>query len=76
MIFLPFNILLSICSHVKKNSKNASSRFALIDGKIYHLIDLCNLALTLVLFSNLEFTILSFKLCEILSCLPDSVSLH
>lgn len=70
MVFLPDNILLSICSHVKKsNSRNASSRFALIYGKIYPLVDfLFNLALTVFFFSNLEFTILVFKLYEILSC--------
>lgn len=69
MVFLPFNILLSICSHVKKiNSKCASSRFALIYDKIYPHIDfLFNFALTMVFFSNLEFTILVIKLYEILS---------
>lgn len=70
MVFFPFNILLSICSHIKKsNSKNAFSRFVLIYSKIYLHVDfLFNLALTVFFFSNLEFTILVFKLYEILNC--------
>lgn len=72
VVFMPFNILCSICYHINNNikkiiQKNASSRFTFIYSKMDHLIDfLFNLALTVVFFSSLELTILGFNVCAIL----------